>query len=213
MAAWTGAPGAVDRGGPRRIEELRRSETRPVDSRLEAALCDALPALRRFAVRLCDNTDDVYDLLQDTFERAMSQGIPDQIRNTRGWLRRIMFHLFIDSRRAAARFGHVEALDDQLGDVGELEPVAPEPAWADLTLDDIQGALDEVEPVYRDVYSLRMFENLSYEQIAQRLSIERITVGTRLSRARKRLREVLVRRFGLELTARADERGSGRRRA
>jgi RNA polymerase sigma-70 factor (ECF subfamily) len=196
------------RGSPRRIDEPSRiAERRPVDIRLEAVLCDALPALRRFAIRLCDNTDDMCDLLQDTFERAVSLGIPDQIRNTRGWLRRIMFHLFIDGRRAAARFGHVEALDDQLGDVGEFEPVAPEPAWADLTLDDIRAALHEVEPVYRDVYSLRMLEDLSYEQIARRLSIDRITVGTRLSRARKRLREVLVRRFGLELTALADERG------
>lgn len=61
--------------------------------------------------------------------------------------------------------------------------------------------------MYRDVYSLRMLQDLSYEQIARRLSIDRITVGTPLSRARKRLREVLVRRFGLELTALVDERG------
>jgi RNA polymerase sigma-70 factor (ECF subfamily) len=154
--------------------------------------------LRRFAGRLCNNPQDVYDLLQDTFERAVTQGIPDQIRSTRGWLRRIMFHLFIDGRRAAARFGHVEALEDRHGDVGEAGPDAPDPAWADLTLADIRGALDELEPVYRDVYSLRMFDCLSYEQIAERLSIERVTVGTRLSRARKRLREVLVRRFGLD---------------
>jgi RNA polymerase sigma-70 factor (ECF subfamily) len=191
------------------MESQRRyvPATPRVDARLEAALCDALPVLRRFAVRLCDNTDDVYDLLQDTFERAVSQGIPDQVRSTRGWLRRIMFHLFIDGRRAAARFAHVEALEDRHGAVGEAEPEAPEPAWAALTLADIHGALDEIEPVYRDVYSLRMFEYLSYEEIAERLSIERITVGTRLSRARKRLREVLVRRFGLDVTAPADQAG------
>jgi len=177
------------------------------DARLEAALCDALPVLRRLAGRLCDNPDDVYDLLQDTFERAMTQGIPDQIRSTRGWLRRIMFHLFIDGRRAAARFRHVEVLEDRHGDVSDDPPEAPAPAWANLTLADIHGALDEIEPVYREVYSLRMFELLSYEQIAERLSIERITVGTRLSRARKRLREVLVRRFGLELAAPADRPG------
>jgi RNA polymerase sigma-70 factor (ECF subfamily) len=218
----------VDSAGARHLEPLAHSSAHPVaqslahvpvDSlsnepayarpyaRLEAALCDALPVLRRAAGRLCDNPDDVYDLLQDTFERAMTQGIPDQIRSTRGWLRRIMFHLFIDGRRAAARFGHVEALDDRHGDVSEGQPEAPEPAWADLTLADIHGALDEIEPVYRDVYRLRMFEYLSYEQIAERLSIERITVGTRLSRARKRLREVLVRRFGLDLAAPADRPG------
>jgi RNA polymerase sigma-70 factor (ECF subfamily) len=220
-----GARGIVDSAGAQHLEPLAHSSAHPlaqrpahvpVDrlanepayarpaARLEAALCDALPGLRRVACRLCNNPDDVYDLLQDTFERAMTQGIPDQIRSTRGWLRRIMFHLFIDGRRAAARFGHVEALDDRHGDVSDDPPEAPEPAWADLTLADIHAALDELDPVYRDVYSLRMFESLSYEQIAERLSIERITVGTRLSRARKRLREVLVRRFGLELTAPAD---------
>jgi RNA polymerase sigma-70 factor (ECF subfamily) len=59
----------------------------------------------------------------------------------------------------------------------------------------IASALD---PLYREVYKLHTFEHLTYGEIAQRLSIQRITVGTRLTRARKRLREALVQRFGLE---------------
>ena len=51
--------------------------------------------------------------------------------------------------------------------------------------------------MYREVYRLHTFEDLSYEQIAQRLGIQRVTVGTRLNRARKKLREILVARFGL----------------
>ena len=38
------------------------------------------------------------------------------------------------------------------------------------------------------------FERRSYEAIAARLGVDRVTVGTRLSRARKRLREVLSNR-------------------
>jgi len=38
---------------------------------------------------------------------------------------------------------------------------------------------------------------LPTSKIAERLSIQRITVGTRLNRARKKLREVLVKRFDL----------------
>src|ERR1043166_2574081 len=98
-----GARGVVDSAGAQHLESVTHSvahplaqdpahvpveprATEPAYAWLEAALCDALPVLRRVAGRLCNNPDDVYDLLQDTFERAMTQGMPDQIRSTRGWL-------------------------------------------------------------------------------------------------------------------------------
>lgn len=166
---------------------------------IATALSDALPALRRLARRLCDNTDDVHDLLQDTLERAIAQGIPAQIRSPRSWLKRVMLHRFIDGRRAASRYPDLEAFDDHHHPITGDEPGAVEPAWASITLDDIVRALDDIEPAYRDVYRLHTFEALSYQQIAGQLSIERITVGTRLNRARRRLRAVLVRRFNLDL--------------
>jgi RNA polymerase sigma-70 factor (ECF subfamily) len=70
--------------------------------------------------------------------------------------------------------------------------------WSRITSDDIRSALDALEPVYREVYQLHTFEDWTYEQIAHHLGIQRVTVGTRLNRARKKLREVLVARFGLE---------------
>jgi len=179
------------------VEQVQALE-RELSVRVEAALVDAEPALRRLAERLCDNGVDVHDLLQDTFERAVRQGISPEVRCTCAWLTTIMHNLFIDRCRAAARQPNHEALEDTHGNVTQLEPDAPEPAWARITVQDIRDALDQIEQVYRDVYRLHTFEYLSYEQIAQQLSIQRITVGTRLNRARKRLREVLVKRFGLE---------------
>lgn len=180
----------VKRAGVAQLEPSRR---------LEAALVDAEPILRRLAERMC-NESDVHDLVQDTFERACRRGISPGVRCTRAWLTTIMHNLFIDRCRAAARHPRSEALEDGHGKTVPFEHDAPEPPWTRITVDDVHDALEQIEPVYRDVYRLHTFEHLSYEQIAQQLSIERITVGTRLSRARKRLREVLVKRFGLEGT-------------
>ena len=164
---------------------------------LEDVLVDAEPTLRRFARRICENRGDVHDLLQDTFERACRHGVPQGIHCTRAWLTKIMHRLFLDRCRAASRHPRPQVLEDGLG-VASFEQGIPEPPWSRITIEDIREALDQIEQVYRDVYVLHAFDRLSYEDIARKLSIERITVGTRLSRARKRLREVLVKRFGLE---------------
>lgn len=179
----------------------RRAEpvgvAQPEPKRLEDVLADAEPTLRRLARRMCENSGDVHDLLQDTFERACRHGIPQGIHCTRAWLTTIMHRLFLDRCRAAARHPRPEVLDETLG-IASFEQDALEPPWGRITIEDIRAALDQIEQVYRDVYVLHTFDDLSYEDIARELSIERITVGTRLSRARKRLREVLVKRFGLE---------------
>jgi RNA polymerase sigma-70 factor (ECF subfamily) len=165
---------------------------------LQAALVDAEPALMLIAARLCGNSADASDLVQDTLERAMRQGIPAEVRSTCAWLTTIMHNLFVDRCRAATRRPRHQCLEDLPCDIAQIEPDVAEPAWDRLTVGDIREALDAIEQVYRDVYNLHTFEHLSYEQIARQLSIQRITVGTRLSRARKKLRAVLVNRFGLE---------------
>ena len=165
---------------------------------LSSAWVDAEPALKRLAKRLCEDSVDADDLLQDTFERVVRQGISPGIRSTGAWLSTIMYNVFMDRYRAAARHPSHEALEDKHTNVTQLEPDVPEPAWTRITVQDIRDALDQIDQVYRDVYVLHTFEHLSFEQIAQQLSIQRITVATRLNRARKRLREVLVKRFGLE---------------
>jgi RNA polymerase sigma-70 factor (ECF subfamily) len=177
------------------IEQVEVAQPEPRS--LEEVLADAEPTLRRFARRMCEDSGDVHDLLQDTFERACRHGVPQGIHCTRAWLTTIMQRLFLDRCRAASRRPRPQAFEDGLG-VTSFEQAMPEPPWSRITMEDIREALDQIEPVYRDVYVLHAFDRLSYDDIARKLSIERITVGTRLSRARKQLREILVKRFGLE---------------
>lgn len=156
----------------------------------------ARPSLMRMAMRMCGNREDADDLMQDTFLRACRRPLPTSVKNPRAWFATILHHQFIDHCRSpagppsAARWSGVEDLI--------VSPPAPddlEPAWTKFTADDIHHALEALEPKYREVYALHTFERRSYEEIAEKLGVARITVGTRLNRARKKLRDILMKRF------------------
>jgi len=165
---------------------------------LEAVFTQVRPALLRMAERMCGNRADAEDVLQETFLRAVRHGIPPGVRNLAAWLTTMLKHAIVDRCRSMKRRPSHEPMTDHHDGLTQLEPDGPEPAWSNITLDDIRDALDALEPVYREVYRLHTFEDWTYDQIAHQLGIQRVTVGTRLNRARKKLREVLVARFGLE---------------
>jgi RNA polymerase sigma-70 factor (ECF subfamily) len=171
----------------------------PAGSRpLGELLATAKPALSQIAGRLCATQADASDLLQDTLERATRQGIPADVRNPRAWLATIMHNLFIDRCRSAQRQPPHEPLDENHANAVTSIDDTEEPVWVNATLDDVRNALKQIDPVFAQVYRLHSFEHHSYEQIAATLEIERVTVGTRLNRARKMLRKVLVQRLGIE---------------
>jgi RNA polymerase sigma-70 factor (ECF subfamily) len=160
---------------------------------------DAAPVLTRIAQRLCGSTADAHDLLQDTIERAIRQGLPADVQNPRAWLATIMHNLFVDRCRAASRAPVHEPLEevhDRYHDITPLSVDSPEPAWRHLTIEDVRAALDAIDRPFREVYVMHTFERRPYEEIAAQLKISRVTVGTRLTRTRKLLRKELVKRFG-----------------
>ena len=165
---------------------------------LAAVFKDLRPQLLRMAERICARATDAEDLVQDTFERAVRGRIPPDVRNVHAWLTTSFHNLFLDHLRKRARSPSHETMNEQHHGVTEIEADGPEPRWSQLTSEDIRAALDALEPIYREVYVLHTVEHRSYQDIADQLGIQRVTVGTRLNRARRKLREILVARFGLE---------------
>jgi RNA polymerase sigma-70 factor (ECF subfamily) len=159
-------------------------------------MADAAPVLARIAQRLCGGSPDAADLVQDTIERAMSRGIPDDVHNPLAWLATMMHNLFIDRCRAASRAPQHESLGEIHDNITPLGIDSPEPAWSRVTIDDVKAALEAIDPQFREVYVMHTFEQRSYEEIAARLKISRVTVGTRLTRTRKQLRALLVKQVG-----------------
>jgi RNA polymerase sigma-70 factor (ECF subfamily) len=145
--------------------------------------------LRRLAAQLCRSTLDPDDLVQDVLERTIQHVhalAPDG--DHRAWMARVMRNLFIDRlRRRAAAPTH-----DSL----EEEPPAPPPEsrewWEGLDTEDIRARICELPGELRASFELFVFEGCSYAEIASRLGIARMTVGTRILRARRRLKQLFL---------------------
>jgi RNA polymerase sigma-70 factor, ECF subfamily len=141
------------------------------------------------ARKLCQDPVDASDLVQDTLERALRNADRFEPGNPRAWLITIMRNLFLNRCRSQQRGPRFEPIDDSL----HAEQPAPEPAptWANISTDQLQAAIARLDVRFRRVYELHTFEHASYDQISQTLNIPKNTVGTRLNRARQKLRELL----------------------
>jgi RNA polymerase sigma-70 factor (ECF subfamily) len=143
--------------------------------------------LEALARRKCRNTLDPDDLVQDVFEKVMrtAQPIPEGV-NEQAWLSRVLHNLFIDKlRRRAAR-----------AERALYEPIAaPTPDgtwWQELTEDEVRATVARLPEKQRVAFELFAFESRSYEDIAALLGVPKATVGTRILRARRRLRQILT---------------------
>jgi RNA polymerase sigma-70 factor (ECF subfamily) len=178
------------------LRAVRASDARP--DRARGVLAEQLPILRAVARNLVRNPAEVEDLVQDVFERALrSVDRIDLSGNPRGWMVTILHNLHIDRCRQRARMLPHVPCDDVVIEVPEdREP----PAWTAMTAADIQRATAELPDELREAYVMFALEGRSYIEIADALGIPKATVGTRLSRARARLRRLL--------TQQLEERGS-----
>lgn len=170
-----------DREASRRLDVLAREHT---------------PALTAFAIKLCGDPSDARDLVQDTFERALRASASQTPRaNERAWLFTILHHLFIDRYRRQARGPRHTSIDDV--DVAAPEADAPPPpAWTRVSIDEVRAALEELDPEFREVYRMHAIEGLGYAEIAARLNTPVSTVGTRIMRARRKLKAILSAKVG-----------------
>lgn len=151
--------------------------------------------LRSASRYICRDDGEREDLIQDTFERALRHlgaGSPKPV-NMRAWLVSILRNAFIDRKRRAAVAKTV--FDDSSAAVPAPDP-EPQPLWSSVSLDDVRAALGELEEAQRRVFELHYLSRMRYDQIASQLGIPSNTVATRLFRARKALREILLRGLG-----------------
>jgi RNA polymerase sigma-70 factor, ECF subfamily len=151
--------------------------------------------LRRAAALTRRDMSRAQDLVQDCLERAMrniDRLVPGS--NIRAWLYTILANRYQDLCRSD-RCRSAVPLDDQQATAPEPEPP---PRWAAVTPAQVREALAELSPDLRATFELREFRQLSYEEIGRITGAPVATVGTRLCRARTKLREILTARLHLE---------------
>jgi RNA polymerase sigma-70 factor (ECF subfamily) len=157
----------------------------------------------RLAMNITQNREDAEDVLQEAFLKAYEH--LDQFQgNSRfyTWVVRIAVNQALMKLRKR-RSDRAVSLDEQI-DTGEdtvVREIAawdpdPEQQYTRVELNDIlTGAIDDLAPIYRTVFTLRDVDGLSTEETAEVLELTVPAVKSRLLRARLQLRDKLTRFF------------------
>jgi RNA polymerase sigma factor (sigma-70 family) len=134
--------------------------------------------LYRFALSLTQQESDAADLTQQTFQIWALKG--HQLRDpsrVKTWLFTTLHRQFLQTRRKADRFPHVE-LGEADGELPSISPAAVEALDAGVLLD----TLGRLDPAYQAPVALFYLEDHSYQEIADILKIPLGTVKSRISR-------------------------------
>jgi len=148
-------------------------------------LVELIPRLRRYARALVGERASADDLVQDTLERAWAKlHLYRRGTDLRAWLFTVMHNVHVNRVRATR-------VNDPLED--EMPELAQRGTQPDaLLVRDLDRAIARLPADQRAVLLLVTLEELSYEEVARTLGIPIGTVMSRLSRAREKLRAMML---------------------
>src|SRR6202140_5642476 len=143
---------------------------------------------------MTQNREEAEDLVQETYAKALKGFSSFQLgTNFRAWIYRILRNTFLTSRTGLKGTMTVPLdFEEEQGPESAIDRDTPETLlFARSNHELLQTAIDELPVHFREILLLCEVEEMSYQEIAETLSIPIGTVMSRLSRARKTLSERL----------------------
>jgi RNA polymerase sigma factor (sigma-70 family) len=165
----------------------------------------ALPlfdALYNFACWLVHDSHDAEDLVQETYLKALRSFASFQSgTNFRAWMFRILRNNFLSSCSKLERRMTVAMDSEEDGPELAVDTETPETILMNrFNSQMVQRAIEDLPVHYREALLLCEVEEMSYQEIAEILTIPMGTVMSRLARARKAVRESLLSAPGASLS-------------
>jgi RNA polymerase sigma factor (sigma-70 family) len=155
-------------------------------------LLNHLDAAYNLAKWLTRNEHDAEDVVQDAYLRAIRHFDGFQGGEGRAWLLAIVRNRCYDSLRHKGVREQTTPFDQELHDTRQASPDPEASLLQRERAGLLRQALAELPSDLREVLVLRELEELSYKEIANIVGVPMGTVMSRLSRARKRLQEILL---------------------
>jgi RNA polymerase sigma-70 factor (ECF subfamily) len=169
------------------------SEERSLSGSFEELAIPLFDRLYNFAHWLTQDREEAEDLVQETYAKALKGFSSFQPgTNFRAWIYQILRNTFFTSRTGLKAIATVPL--ELESDQENLATVSDTPESILLQRSDrqlVQQALGRLAVPYREVLLLCEFEEMSYQEISATLSIPMGTVMSRLSRARRGLRNAV----------------------
>lgn len=150
------------------------------------------------AYRMVGNEADAQDLAQEAFVRAWRALDSFQFSSQFStWLYRLTSNICIDFLRSQKKRKHISLTvlqddEQQQWDMPDNRPLPEEQMMASEEKEALSKAIAALDPEYRQVLTLRIVNDCSYQQISEIMGIREGTVKSRLSRAREQLRKKLA---------------------
>jgi RNA polymerase sigma-70 factor (ECF subfamily) len=146
----------------------------------------------RLAFRMTKDHDSADDIAQETFVKAFTSiGSFKEEYKFYPWISRICVNLSINYlKRKKFTITESELSPQKLEDKEAITDPMNQMIRDEL-MDRINSSINQLPPPFKAVLILKVYEELSYEQIAKTLNISVGTVMSRLFRARERLQKSL----------------------
>lgn len=168
--------------------------TRSRDRQFDNQIRPHLPALYRYAYRLCGSRDDAEDLVQELLIRLYEkQVMPEALDNPHTWLLKVLYRQFIDwqrkSRRTPTLLNDAHS-EEFLADRHQVQDT-PEYAVEQNQLQrDLGRAIDALNAEQRTVILLHDVEGFTLQELQTALETPVGTLKSRLHRGRAQLRDL-----------------------
>jgi RNA polymerase sigma-70 factor (ECF subfamily) len=157
----------------------------------QAILNQEGPVVWRTAYRLLGDTAEADECFQETFLAALQLSRRQPVQSWRALLQRVATTRAVDRLRQRCRRRAREAPADWEHLRGPGAPPSQAAEYEELS-QQLRAALARIPPKQAEVFCLHCLDEWSYQEIARHLAMPVDTVGVLLSRARKRLRQMLA---------------------
>jgi RNA polymerase sigma-70 factor (ECF subfamily) len=148
-------------------------------------LVELIPRLRRYARALVGDRAAADDLVQDTLERAWAKlHLYRRGTDLRAWLFTVMHNVHVNKVRATRP---TDTLEDEMPELAQRASQGDS-----LMVRDLDRSISRLPAEQRSVLLLVTLEDMSYDEVARTLGIPIGTVMSRLSRARDKLRAMML---------------------
>jgi RNA polymerase sigma-70 factor (ECF subfamily) len=161
----------------------------PAESELQRLYDEHAQALFAFLLNFTRDENDTRDLLQEIFTRIARQPeLLEPVRDQHPFLIRLAHNAAIDlMRRRGTRQKYYDQLAEEIPAVFAPAENPDETAFRES----LSRALAELPPGQRAVVHLKLWENLTFEQIAETLDVPPNTAASRYRYGIDKLRERL----------------------
>lgn len=148
-------------------------------------------AMYNLCYRMMNNREEAEDMLQEAFSEAFHRLDNFRFESAFGaWLKRITINKCINAlKKRRADLVPAEVLPERALSEEENNEIPG------LSVEQVQQAMEKLPEGYRVIFSLYLLEGYDHVEIAQIMGISEATSKSQYSRAKQRMKEILIQKI------------------